>query len=338
MATKTPTLHPEWVTPARDDFQAFLRVTTGPHAVRNGTRGRAVDDPEWLIMFMAIVSVKAHVKHDLVIYRLAVQHWDRRAEGLDGRTRMTPISEAQLRDRFKTSAMHLESLPRALFRTFLKKSSMEKGRAAKMMVKANAPVWHQNQTQQDCTPQGWRGLDREAMWGTSRADGWTDGHGTFSLTSHRRPMVGICQRMPNAGHESRRMDQAIITDEGRVKNIFMASKADDQPRYFRLTTDHRVQLITGLRKGMDTSASRKQMIKPMLTMQNTPDDHEQLTTGEPMQGRVAKTFERERCWMRRDAHNRWRCAAMGMAGQMAPWRAWTHTRSTWNVTLDVVGS
>jgi hypothetical protein len=101
MATQTPTLHPEWVTQARDDFQAFLRVTKCPHAVRNGTRGRAFDSPAWLIMFIAIVSVKAHIKSDLAIHRLAVQHWDRLAEGLDGRTRMTPISEAQLRDRFK---------------------------------------------------------------------------------------------------------------------------------------------------------------------------------------------------------------------------------------------
>jgi hypothetical protein len=54
------------------------------------------DSLDWLIMFMAIVSVKAHVKNDLPIYRLAVQHWDRLAEGLDGRTRTTPISEAQL--------------------------------------------------------------------------------------------------------------------------------------------------------------------------------------------------------------------------------------------------
>jgi len=47
-------------------------------------------------MIMAILSVKAHVKNDLPIYRLAVQHWDMLAEGMDGRTRTTPISEAQL--------------------------------------------------------------------------------------------------------------------------------------------------------------------------------------------------------------------------------------------------
>jgi hypothetical protein len=95
------------------------------------------------------------------------------------------------------------------------------------MVKANGPVWHQKQKQQGLMPQGWRGLDREATWGTSRADGWVYGHGTFSLRPHRRPTVGICQWMPNAGHKATQTEQAIITDEGSMKKIFMDSKADD---------------------------------------------------------------------------------------------------------------
>jgi len=80
------------------------------------------------------------------------------------------------------------------------------------------------------------------------------------------------------------------------------------------------------------------MIKHMLTKKNKKDDKERSTTVEPMQGRVAKTFALERCWRRRNAHNRWLMAAMGIAGQMARWRAWTHTRSTSNVKSDVVGS
>jgi hypothetical protein len=133
------------------------------------------------------------------------------------------------------------------------------------------------------------------------------------------------------------IEAEIITDEGRVKKIFMDSKADDQHRYFRLTKDHRVQLITGPRKGMVKPASRKKMVKHMLTKKNQPDDKERLTPGEPMQGRVAKTFALEPRWMRGDAHNRWLMAAMGIAVQIAQWRAWPHTRSTWNVTSDVVG-
>jgi hypothetical protein len=144
--------------------------------------------------------------------------------------------------------------------------------------------------------------------------------------------------MPNAGHEATQMEQAIITDEGSVKKSFMDSKADDQHLCFRLTKDHRIHLITGPRKGMAKSASRKQMIKHMVTKKNQQDDKERLTTVEPMQGRVAKTFELEQHWMRGVAHNRWLVAATGIAVQMAQWRAWTHKRSTWNLTSDVVGS
>src|SRR5918996_5631116 len=50
------------------------------------------------------------------------------------------------------------------------------------------------------------------------------------------------------------------------------------------------------------------------------------------------TFELARYWMRGEAHNRWLIAALGIAGWMAPWRAWTHKRSAWNVKSDVVGS
>jgi hypothetical protein len=101
----------------------------------------------------------------------------------------------------------------------------------------------------------------------------------------------------------------------------MDSKADDQHLCFRLTRDHRVHLITGPRKGMAKSASRKQMIKHMVTKKNQQDDKERLTTVEPIQGRVAKTFELEQYWMRGVAHNRWLVAAMGIAVQMAQWRA-----------------
>ena len=55
-------LNPEWVREARDDFRKFLNVTQCPHPVRNGTRGSTFNYPEWLIMFMAILAVKADAK------------------------------------------------------------------------------------------------------------------------------------------------------------------------------------------------------------------------------------------------------------------------------------
>jgi hypothetical protein len=80
-----------------------------------------------------------------------------------------------------------------------------------------------------------------------------------------------------------------------VKKIFMARKADNQHRYFRLTKNHRIQLATGPRKGRVKSASQRKMIRHMVTKENKPDDEERLTTVESVQGHVAKTFALERC-------------------------------------------
>jgi hypothetical protein len=90
-------LNPEWVRAARDDFREFLNVTQFPHPVRNGTRGSTFDYPEWLIMFMAVLAVKANAKSYLAIHRLAVQYWDIIAERLG----LKPIPESTLRTRLK---------------------------------------------------------------------------------------------------------------------------------------------------------------------------------------------------------------------------------------------
>lgn len=95
---KQPTkLNPQWVKKTRDYFKKFLKVTGFPHPERNGARGSKFDYPEWLIMFIAVLSVKAKTKNYLAIHRLAVQYWDIIAEGL----KLKPISERQLRDRLK---------------------------------------------------------------------------------------------------------------------------------------------------------------------------------------------------------------------------------------------
>lgn len=98
MKKQTSKLNPEWVKEARDYFKKFLKVTKFPHPVRNGTRGSEFDYPEWLIMFIAILSVKARVKSYLAIHRLALQYWDIIAEGLEVKK---PISESNLRLRLK---------------------------------------------------------------------------------------------------------------------------------------------------------------------------------------------------------------------------------------------
>lgn len=47
----------EWVKQALDYFKEFLKVTKFPYPVRNGTRGSEFGYPEWLIMFIAILSI-----------------------------------------------------------------------------------------------------------------------------------------------------------------------------------------------------------------------------------------------------------------------------------------
>lgn len=206
-----------------------------------------------------------------------------------------------------------------------------------MMVRARGPVWHQKQKGQGIVPKGLRGLDKEATWGKSRADGWIYGHGTFSMTPHGIPIVGIFQWMPNSGNEAKRMHEEIQKYAGIITKVFMDSKADDQNIYFDLKKNHRMQLVTVPRTGMDKSPSRKKMIKQMLTKQNKKEYKERSTTVEPMQGLVADIFELERCWMRKDVNNRWSFAAMGVAVQMAQWAAWKQQRSTWEVKSDVLG-
>ena len=132
MATKMPKLNPEWVKQARDQFQAFLEVTKFPHPLRHGMRGSTFDDPEWLILVIAVLSVKAHVKNYLAIPRLAVQHWDIHTEGLNRRTRTKPISESQLRDRLK-NICHAPGKPAAFIRDLLRRAMTADGLGQKLL-------------------------------------------------------------------------------------------------------------------------------------------------------------------------------------------------------------
>ena len=92
-------LNPEWIRECRDYFKAFLDETDFPHPERNGTRGSRFEYPEWLIMFIAVLSVKCKVKGYLAIHRMAMQYWDVITEGLDLKGKK--ISESNLRDRLK---------------------------------------------------------------------------------------------------------------------------------------------------------------------------------------------------------------------------------------------
>ena len=158
-----------------------------------------------------------------------------------------------------------------------------------------------------------------------------------SLTPHDLPIVGIFQWMPNSGNEAKRMEKEIVKYTGIIKRVFMDSKADDQKLYFGLKKNYKMRLVTSPRKGMDKSASRKKMIKEMLTKRNMKDYKERSVTVEPMQGLVANIFELERCWMRGNLNNRWIFAAMGIAVQMAQFDAYKKHRSTWEIKNQVLG-
>ena len=209
--------------------------------------------------------------------------------------------------------------------------------ADKMMVRARGPVWHQKQKKQNIIPQGLRGLDKRADWGKSRADGWIYGHGTFSITPHEIPIVGLFQWMPNSGNDAKRMEREIVKYQKLVKTICMDSKADDQKLYFKLKKDCGIQLLTKCRKHMDKTPLRKLMIKQLSVKKLKKIYQKRSVTVEPMQGLVKDIFDLDICWMRGDGNNRWLFAAMGVAVQIAQWEAHKQNQSTWEIKSSVLG-
>jgi hypothetical protein len=97
MTQKMSKLNPAGITQTRKHFLAFLQLTEFPHPQRNGDRGSKFSYPEWVIMFIAVLSVKCKVKSSLGIHRMVRHYWPQLAAGLD----VPPISESQLRDRLK---------------------------------------------------------------------------------------------------------------------------------------------------------------------------------------------------------------------------------------------
>jgi hypothetical protein len=92
-----PKLNPEWIKQAKIEFDEFLQATNFPEPIRNGKRGSTFEYAESLIMFIAVLSVKAKVKTYQGIHRLVVQYWTLLTPNPD----LPPISESQLRDRLK---------------------------------------------------------------------------------------------------------------------------------------------------------------------------------------------------------------------------------------------
>jgi hypothetical protein len=97
MTKSASKLNPAWITQTRKFFLEFLNVTKFPHPERNGMRGSKFHYPEWLIMFIAVLSVKCQAKSYLAIHKMATRYWPDIAADLN----LPPISESQLRERLK---------------------------------------------------------------------------------------------------------------------------------------------------------------------------------------------------------------------------------------------
>jgi len=97
MAKKSNKISPQWISETRDDFRAFLDETDFPDPERLGERGPKFRYPEWLIMFIAILSVKLKIKSYVQIHKMALQYWPVIAAGLE----LSHIREILLRECLK---------------------------------------------------------------------------------------------------------------------------------------------------------------------------------------------------------------------------------------------
>jgi hypothetical protein len=102
MAKKAKKISNKWIEQTRAFFRDFLDETDFPDPDRTGQRGPKFQYPEWLIMFIAVLSVKMKIKTYIQIHKMAMEYWDLIAKDLS----LKPISERQLRDRLKKICHH----------------------------------------------------------------------------------------------------------------------------------------------------------------------------------------------------------------------------------------
>ena len=206
-----------------------------------------------------------------------------------------------------------------------------------MMNKAKGPVWHKKQKDKGIVPKGLRGLDKEATWCKSNADGWVYGHGSFSLTSHKVPFLGSFIWMKNSANEAKKMWLETSRIKEQIDYVAMDSKADNSRHFREYKRQRKINLITYCRQNMHKSPHRKEMIKFMQRPKHKKIYRERAFKVEPMQGLVKEIFEIDRCWMRGNENNRWIFAAMGLMIQMHQLEAYKLGKSTWNIKEQVLG-
>ena len=87
-----------WVKQTRAYFLKFLRATKFPELDRHAERDEACHYPEGLIMWIGVLAVKSQETTSLGIHRLSPRFWNALC---GGQLKAPPISESQLRERFK---------------------------------------------------------------------------------------------------------------------------------------------------------------------------------------------------------------------------------------------
>jgi len=205
------------------------------------------------------------------------------------------------------------------------------------MNKAKGPVWHKKQKDKGIVPERLRGLDKEATWCKSNADGWVYGHGSFSLTSHKVAFLGSFIWMKNSANEAKKMWLETAYIKEQIDYVAMDSKADNSRHFFEYKRQRKINLITSCRQNMHKSRRRQKMIKFMQKPKHKKIYRERAFKVEPMQGLVKDIFEIDRCWMRGNENNRWLFAAMGLTIQMHQLQAYKQGKSTWNIKERVLG-
>jgi hypothetical protein len=102
MAKRAKKISEKWIIETRELFREFLDETNFPDPERLGERGPKFKYPEWIIMFIAVLSVKLKLKSYVQIHKMAMRYWD----FIDQDLGLRPISERQLRDRLKKICHH----------------------------------------------------------------------------------------------------------------------------------------------------------------------------------------------------------------------------------------
>ena len=88
----------KWIEQNRLLFREFLDETDFPDPERFGERGPKFQYPEWLIMFIAILSVKLKVKSYVQIHRMAMQYVTALGHGFENLTLAVANGPSDVRD------------------------------------------------------------------------------------------------------------------------------------------------------------------------------------------------------------------------------------------------